>query len=450
MATRIRLTPERIRTAQAIEGKQTILRDAEQPGLGLRITPAGAKAFIYQGKLAGDVVRMTLGDTKTLTLSEARDKAATLRKELREGRDPRIIKKERTAADVAARAKLKNDAAPALEAWAAYIENRAPRWSERHCSDHKEMSREGGAPITRGRRPGMSDRAEPGILRPLLELPLNEITRDRVTLWRDDEAPRRPTRTRLALSVLAAFINWCAERPDYRDQINADACTRLKRDLPKPQAKDDCLQSEQLAAWFDAVRKTPNPTLAAYLQIMLLTGARREEIARLRWADVDLDPGSMQISDTVEGTRTIPITPYVKSLLLEQKRRNTAPVVNMKGTAIRPPSPFVFPSTTAAAGYLVEPRIGHNKALEVAGLPHMTIHGLRRSFGTLAEWVEVPDGIVKQIMGHKPSGIAEKHYRRRPIDLLRKWHSKIEGFILEQAGIAQPKADSGKVIIAAV
>ena len=34
-----------------------------------------------------------------------------------------------------------------------------------------------------------------------------------------------------------------------------------------------------------------------------------------------------------------------------------------------------------------------------------------------------------------PSALAEKHYRRRPLDLLRKWHEKIETWILEQADI---------------
>jgi hypothetical protein len=28
--------------------------------------------------------------------------------------------------------------------------------------------------------------------------------------------------------------------------------------------------------------------------------------------------------------------------------------------------------------------------------------------------------------GHKPSALAEKHYHRRPLDLLRKWHDEIE------------------------
>jgi hypothetical protein len=46
-------------------------------------------------------------------------------------------------------------------------------------------------------------------------------------------------------------------------------------------------------------------------------------------------------------------------------------------------------------------------------------------------------------MGHKPSAIAEKHYRRRPLDLLRMWHERIEAWILEQAGIELPKEEAG-------
>lgn len=83
------------------------------------------------------------------------------------------------------------------------------------------------------------------------------------------------------------------------------------------------------------------------------------------------------------------------------------------------------------------------KALKAAGLPHVSIQGLRRSFGTLSEWVEVPVGVVAQIQGHKPSAVAEKHYRRRPLDLLRKWHDQIEVWMLEQAGITQSEAQVG-------
>jgi hypothetical protein len=60
----------------------------------------------------------------------------------------------------------------------------------------------------------------------------------------------------------------------------------------------------------------------------------------------------------------------------------------------------------------------------------------------------MPAGISAQIMGHSPSAIAEKHYRRSPLDLLRMWHIKIEGWVLEQAGIQQPSAEAGQLKIA--
>jgi hypothetical protein len=67
--------------------------------------------------------------------------------------------------------------------------------------------------------------------------------------------------------------------------------------------------------------------------------------------------------------------------------------------------------------------------------------------GTLSEWCEVPTGVVAQIMAHKPSALAEKHYRRRPLDLLRNLHVKIEAWILEQAGIEFVPAKAGLRVV---
>jgi integrase len=169
-------------------------------------------------------------------------------------------------------------------------------------------------------------------------------------------------------------------------------------------------------------------------------------MASIRWEDVDLNWKVLSIRDKVEGNRTIPLTPYVEVLLLELQRLNQQPprvhnLLHGKRTASSEtwqPSPWVFSSASAASGRIQEPRIAHNKALASVGLPALSIHGLRRSFGTLAEWVECPAGISAQIMGHKPSAIAEKHYRQRPVDLLRVWHTRIEAWILEQAQIKFP------------
>ena len=104
----------------------------------------------------------------------------------------------------------------------------------------------------------------------------------------------------------------------------------------------------------------------------------------------------------MEEGRKVPLTPYLASLLRALPRRNQ----------------WVFSSPGAANGRIADPRIPHNRALSVAGLPHVTLHGLRRTFASLAEWVEIPTGVVAQIMGHAPNATAEKHYINRPLDLL--------------------------------
>ena len=71
----------------------------------------------------------------------------------------------------------------------------------------------------------------------------------------------------------------------------------------------------------------------------------------------------------------------------------------------------------------------------MAGVKGLTLHGLRRSFKSLTEWLEIPAGVVAQLMGHKPSATAEKHYTVRPLDLLRIHHERIEAWILEQAKV---------------
>jgi len=427
---RINLTSGRIRDF-ATDKAQAFLWDSEVPGLAVRATAPGKrdskgkKAFIFQGTLgSGKDIRLTIGDIRTWGIDSARAEARRLQSMIDQGIDPRQDKKDKIEFAKARRETERITETPALDVWNKYIESRKAKWSEAHLSDHKNVSKQGGEKRTRGRRNGESDLTLPGALLPLLQLPLVQIDADKVRIWLQDEATKRPTHARLAFGLLRAFLNWCADRPEYRNLVHADACaTRIARDeLPKKAAKDDCLQREQLPLWFQHVRNLPNPVHAAYLQALLLVGARREELTGLRWDDVDFRWKSMTIRDKIEGERTIPLTPYVASLLAPLPRRNE----------------WVFSSPTAASGRLQEPRIGHNKALTAAGLPALSLHGLRRSFGTLAEWVECPAGVSAQIMGHKPSATAEKHYRRRPLNLLRMWHTKIEAWILEQAEIEQP------------
>lgn len=134
------------------------------------------------------------------------------------------------------------------------------------------------------------------------------------------------------------------------------------------------------------------------------------------------------IRDKVEGERTIPLTPYVHHLLAGLPRRGPFVFAGAQGD-----KPMSLPHKSLATACAVA-------AVDV------TQHGLRRSFKSLTEWLEIPAGVVAQIQGHKPSATAEKHYTVRPLDLLRVHHERIEAWILEQAGIEFTlQAEPGKL-----
>jgi integrase len=404
---------------------QAFLWDAKTPALGVRATASSAKSFIFETWFNGKSLRMTIGDVSTWSIPKAQQEARRLKVLTDQGIDPREERAQINAQAIARQVK----GVSALLVWDEYLKDRKSKWGERHLADHLYMVREGGGAITRGLRAGQPKTKKDGILRVVLDRPLGEINREVVGTWIKKESPYRPARVRLGLALLKAFIAWAGEHPKYKDVVNAGACQRLTRELLAMQSKDDCLEKSQLEIWFGEVNKLSSPVIKSYLQILLLTGARRNELATMKWADVDFQWHTATIRDKVEGIRKIPLTPYVELLL------NQLPRVNQ----------YVFSSPTAKSKHITEPRIAHNQALDAGGLHSLTLHGLRRSFVTLAEWVECPAGITAQIMGQKPSAIAEKHYIKRPVDLLRQWHTKIEKFILDEAGIPQPRENAKRL-----
>ena len=405
--------------------KQAFMWDATAPGLGLRATPAGKPAYVFQSKYQGKDIRLTIGSPAAWSIPDAQAKARELQRLIDEGKDPRDLKRDALAAHAEKQAAAAVQAVTVGEVWAVYLEARRPHWGERHHADHVKLVQAGGEVSKRGTRGRGVTVAGP--LHPLMGLALRDLTAPVIEAWAAREAQTRPTSARLAWRCLKAFLSWCAEQPEYAPvlpSVNPAKTKKSREALGKAGVKQDALLKEQLPAWFSAVRNIGNPIAAAYLQVLVLTGARPGEVLGLRWEDVNTKWKGLTIRDKVEGERVIPLTPYVSHLLHSLPRR----------------SDWVFPSTARGKDTegqtLSIPRAPHNAACAVAGIEGLTLHGLRRSFKSLTEWLEIPAGVVAQIMGHKPSATAEKHYTVRPLDLLRVHHERIEAWILEQAGIA--------------
>jgi integrase len=427
---KVKFTAGRVMNFQPTSEKiPSFLWDSVAPGLGLRVTPAGVKSYIFQAKLKGQVIRVTIGSPATWDISAAQKEAVRLRVIIDNGRDPRHVKADKLSNEQAERDRkltLEKDAqATELresitvgEVWSLYVAERKPHWGQRHYNDHISKAKAGGKPSKRGTRGRGVTIAGP--LHPLMSKRLCDLNKETIEAWAGMEAKTRPTAARLAWRLLKVFLGWCSEHKEYATIVpltNPAKTNKTREAFGKAQTKTDVLQRSQLSVWFDAVRKINNPVVAACLQTMLLTGARPGEVLEIKWEDLNTKWKGLTIRDKVEGVREIPLTPYLESLLTVLPRRNE----------------WVFSGMREA--HLTSPNHQLNCVCIVAGIDGLTLHGLRRSFKSLTEWLDVPAGIVAQIMGHKPSATAEKHYTVRPLDLLRIHHEKIEEWILKEAGI---------------
>jgi integrase len=408
---------------------QAFLRDTKAPGLRVRVTNTGAKSFVFEAKLNRQTIRRTIGDVRSWSIDRARAKARALSVLLDEGQDPREIERQQQADKSAALAAADAQALTVGDVWPLYLANGRPKrrdaWKPRYRADLEAMAAQGGVDKKRG-----DGKTRQGPLFPLLALPLADVNEDTLKSWFDLEAVAGKHQAARALMMFRGFLRWCSAQPKYRKLTDRDAgrAAAILENLPSNTRRTDALEAAQVPGWWAGVDQLSNRTASVYLRAMLVTGARREELAALTWDSVDFQWRKLTIADKVDSTRTIPLTPYLAQLLA------TLPRVG----------PFVFASASKT-GRLTDTRASHALALKHAAIKHLTVHGLRRSFSLLGEAAGAPAGAIAQIMGHKPSATAEG-YRPRSVDALRPFAEQIEAHILKLAGVQfDTEAEPGKL-----
>ncbi|MBK6470369.1 MAG: integrase family protein [Betaproteobacteria bacterium] len=434
---------------------KAFLRDKDVTGLRVRVTANGAKAFVYEAKLNGRAISRTLGRFPLITIEEAKRKARDLARTVKTDKlDPRDLDRlqaeqaaqEKAEAEAQATKRAAADAARAVTVaavWPRYLAEGKPKrkaaWKPRYLADLKKSASLGGEPKKRGK-----GKTKPGHLAALMPLPLASIDQDTIREWYAKEAKTAPIQAARAVAMFSGFLGWCATKKDLRALVQKDAAraSELGDVLPGVNKRRDALDTDQLPAWFAGTDKISSRVARAYLQALVLTGARREEMAALRWADVDFQWQKLTIADKVDATRVIPLTPYMTQLLGTLPRHNEWVFASVRLSTGKKGAPRLWVKASAS-GHIAEPSAPHAAVLADAGIPHVSIHGLRRTFSLQGEAAGAPAGAIAQVMGHKPSAIAEG-YRPRSIDALRPYLAQIERFILDKAGIAFEPAASPK------
>jgi hypothetical protein len=209
---KVKLTAGRIAGFKCEESKaQNFLWCTDVPGLGVRVTSNNVKSYIFQSKVNGKTMRVTIGSVSVWSIPEVQAEARRLQIMIDSGSDPREVKSDIQAAKEAAK-QAKEAEAAALEmqkaresvtvgmVWAEYIAVRKPYWSESHYRDHEKDMHPGGAVRSRS-----AELTKLGTLASLATVRLIDLTPERVEEWAEVETLKRPTRARLSLRLLKAF-----------------------------------------------------------------------------------------------------------------------------------------------------------------------------------------------------------------------------------------------------
>jgi len=300
----VNLTEARIRELPLGSG---IWRDEQVKGL-LVICHQNTKSYAAQGDVRRNgrhvrTVRMKIDRVDRIGLREARTRAKAIMSQIQSGVDP-TAKPEETGITL----KQALDAHLAEKAFRETTEE-----SYRYTVDHHLLK-------FRGRAVADITRAE---------------VRD---LFEDMKAKRGNTSACGAMRVLRALIN-TARRID--ETIGANPCDALR--IPAPPKRQ--VEMLDIEAWWKETDLL-SPIRRDLHRVMLLTGARRSSILRVRREDVDLKDKVLHFTHMkIGGTMIFPMGERLAAMI-EKRMEDDAPLN----------SPWLWPSPTSSCGRIVEPK----------------------------------------------------------------------------------------------
>jgi integrase len=353
--------------------------DLGYPGLALRVGYGGAKTFEVFYRHGGRLRRETLGRWPSTSLADARTGWRKTRESIAKGEDPAGKKAPAMAFEAVVEEWLKRDQS----------KNKASSQYQVHRALEADL-----LPAWRGRR-------------------VDEITKRDIHDLLDSIADRgAPIMARRVQAYVRRFFRWCIER----DILKVDPMAGMPR-VGNGKSRDRVLTDDELLRVWPAC----NGPYGAVVRMLALTGARREEIAQLRWSEIDGDTIKLEGDRTKTGVpHIIPLSAPAKSLLESMPR--------IRGCE------FVFTNGgTKPIADWSRCKIALDAASGVAG---WRLHDLRRTVATGMQKLGVNLQTVEAVLGHTSGsragvvGIYQRHnYADEKREALEAWGAYVTDLI---------------------
>jgi integrase len=249
------ITARTIETIKPLPHRQEI-PDAHLPGLYLIVQPSGARSWAVRYRSNGQTRKHTLGAFPRIDLKAARTLAGTALRAVAEGRDPGQEK-------VAARSERPDT-----------VEAVAKQFVDLHCRRSNRLR------TIEGTQQLLDLHVLPHWRKGLIK---DISRRDVLDLLDGIVEGGRPVAANRVLTAVRKLFNWAMER----DIIASSPCAGVKPPTPE-QSRDRVLADSELRNLWHAADKLGGP-FAALVKLLMLTGQRRDEVARMTWSEVDLD-----------------------------------------------------------------------------------------------------------------------------------------------------------------
>src|SRR5262249_46180198 len=157
-----------------------------------------------------------------------------------------------------------------------------------------------------------------------------------------------------AMRTLRSIYNYAAETDQ---SLPANPVRTMRRSWYAVPRRERHVKADELGLFLRAVRALPNPIHADYLELLLLTGLRRQEAAALEWGDVDMGARVVRIPAVraKSGKKLdLPMSDLVYDLLARRRALGN--------------TRFVFPSDSSTSGHLIEPKTSLELVAKTCGI----------------------------------------------------------------------------------
>ncbi len=412
---RFPFTERRLADLPKPEARRTLYHDAKS-ALKFEITPADSRTFYLVQRVNGRPKRVRIGAWPELTIEAARRLAIGKSADIANGIDP--VEQAR-----AKEAESQRDGYSFEDAVNDYLNDRKAqgrvkagteaeyrRLVDKHLADWKPR------PLARIDKPAI-------------------LAKHRHVGVRNGKATANAL-----MRVVRAVLAFATDM----DRLDKNPAAVLRGKWFEDVARDTVIPAEKIPDWRAALVKLRDEkpegmaVAADMLDLILLTGLRKGEARRIKWADVDEGAGVLSIHETKNKLPLrLPITPAMAEILARRAK------------ARRGRSAWVFPSVgnrRSEDGPMREPRHAMAEIEAETGIS-VTVHDLRRTFISIAAPL-VPGPVLKALVNHKAhkSGdVTQRHYVRLTPEQLRPHLQAVQAAM----GAAPPPLPDGRMRVVA-